>query len=144
MSKLGFLDTDLDAADELSFGDFASLQNSLTQQELLEGELSLVDPGSSVMNDGAMSPSMLTENLDASKKLFEVQEKYADAQETIRQLRHRLIRRTSVIDGIRKYYLRDVVTMKNILKELLNDEERREAWRQYECIIPSLDFKVSE
>ena len=126
--------------EEVSFGDFTSI-NGLPRHELFEGDFSVLDGYSSVLNgDGLASPSFIYEQ--ESNRAAEMQQKLADAQDTIRQLRHRLVRRTNVIEGIRKYYLRDVVTMKHILRELLSETERKEAWRQYEYILPSIDLKV--
>ncbi|RYH20504.1 hypothetical protein EON65_23270 [archaeon] len=127
--------------EEVSFGDFTNIYG-LPRHELFEGDFSVLDGYSSVLNgDGLASPSYIYEQ--DSRQVAEVQQKLVDAQDTIRQLRHRLVRRTSVIEGIRKYYLRDVVTMKHILRELLSETERKEAWRQYEHILPSIDLKVT-
>lgn len=127
--------------EEVSFGDFTNIQGH-PRNELFEGDFSVLDGYSSVMiGDGLASPSFMYDQ--DSKQVAEMQHKLTDAQDTIRQLRHRLVRRTSVIEGIRKYYLRDVVTMKHILRDLLSETERKEAWRQYEYILPSIDLKVS-
>lgn len=94
-----------------------------------------------IEREDPISPPLFAEDVD-SKKYYELHQHYVNAQETIHQLRHRLSRRTGTIDTIRKHYLRDVVTMKHILKEMLTDTERRHAWKQYEHILPSLDLKV--
>ena len=133
---------DQEVYDEVSFGDFTNIPNAMTRQELMEGDFSLLDGYSSVLNaEGIGSASYVLEA--ENNQIAEFQQKLKDSQDTVRQLRHRLVRRTNVIEGIRIYYLRDVVTMKYILRELLSETERKEAWEQYEHILPSIDLKVS-
>jgi hypothetical protein len=68
-------------------------------------------------------------------------QQYLYALETIRQLRARLVRRTNVIDEIRKFYLRDIVTMKFVIREVLSETEKEAVWKEYESNLPSLDLK---
>ncbi|KAJ1420483.1 hypothetical protein B484DRAFT_130105 [Ochromonadaceae sp. CCMP2298] len=80
-------------------------------------------------------------DLDAEERLFvSSSQQYLDSQETIRQLKARLIRRTSIIDDIRRYYLRDVVAIKHILGSLLVTSERQDVLRVYTENLPSLDL----
>jgi hypothetical protein len=135
-----------DIYEEMSFGNFANLQDTLDRAELFNGvgDCSMLEAQSSVYADGVALPTVYQQHSDVeSEKYRHIQEEHLKAQDTIRQLRQRLVRRTAVIDGIRKYYLRDVVTMKYILKEMLDDTERREAWKIYEHTLPSIDLKVS-
>lgn len=68
---------------------------------------------------------------------------YQDCIETIRQQRERLVRRTAIIDEIRKYYLRDVITIKHILRDVLTAPERESVMKMYDARLPSLDLKAS-
>ena len=77
--------------------------------------------------------------LDLEKKLLE--EENAAAKETVRQLKARLIRRTSLVNEIRSSYLRDVVTIKNILEELLTGTEKEAVILEYTSRLPSLDLR---
>jgi hypothetical protein len=112
-------------------------QNNFTRQELFENDLSMVEgpttPG------GAASVFI---DLEAEERAFvSGSQQYLDAVETIKQLKQRLIRRTSIIDEIRKYYLRDVVTIKHIMKDVLTTREREQVLRIYDENLPSLDLK---
>ena len=98
-------------------------------------------PGSSLDSISAMNDEGDTQPPVVSAQSQELEQKYLFALETVRQLRHRLIRRTSVIEEIRKYYLRDIITMKHVIKDVLNHSEREAAWKQYEVNLPSLDLK---
>jgi len=95
----------------------------------------------------AMSISSIQEKLDISdekrkidlgKQLLE--EENAIAKETIRQLKARLIRRTNLVGDIRSYYLRDVVTIKHILQEVLAGTEKEAVMAEYAARLPSLDM----
>jgi hypothetical protein len=72
---------------------------------------------------GADDPNMRDDgeskdlNPETSVLLKDPEQQYLYAVETVRQLRARLIRRTGVIDEIRKFYLRDIVTMKREKKD---------------------------
>lgn len=105
-------------------------------------EDNIMVPGSSLDSISAMNDDGETQPPPQStQQSQELEQKYLFALETVRQLRHRLIRRTNVIEEIRKYYLRDVITMKHILKDILTDSEREMAWKHYEVNLPSLDLK---
>lgn len=95
--------------------------------DLFEGDLSMVEtsPGEPEVNEDLliMSPE------------------YRDSLETIRQLKARLIRRTWMIDEIRKSYLRDVVTVKHIITDVLTANERQFVMNQFDSYLPSLDMK---
>jgi hypothetical protein len=96
---------------------------------------------------GADDPNMHNDaepedlNPETSVLLKDPEQQYLYAVETVRQLRARLIRRTGVIDEIRKFYLRDIVTMRHVLRDILTDTEREEAWNQYDSALPSLDLR---
>mmetsp|Transcript_23113 Transcript_23113/g.31648 ORF Transcript_23113/g.31648 Transcript_23113/m.31648 type:complete len:1549 (-) Transcript_23113:69-4715(-) len=76
--------------------------------------------------------------IDLGKQLLE--EENAIAKETIRQLKARLIRRTNLVGDIRSYYLRDVVTIKQILEEVLAGTEKEAVMAEYAARLPSLDM----
>lgn len=82
---------------------------------------------------------------EAAKKkknlLKDPKQQYLFAVETIKHLRRRLVRRTNTIDEIRKFYLRDIVTMRHILQEVLTEPERELVWKEYEANLPSIDLK---
>jgi hypothetical protein len=96
---------------------------------------------------GADDPNMRDDgeskdlNPETSVLLKDPEQQYLYAVETVRQLRARLIRRTGVIDEIRKFYLRDIVTMRHVLRDILTENEREAAWQQYESALPSLDLR---
>lgn len=52
----------------------------------------------------------------------------------------RLRRRTDVIRELRNAYLRDIITLKNLVNELLTNDERSVVLHQWEDCIPSLDL----
>eukprot|EP01038_Epipyxis_sp_PR26KG_P009105 gene9105-12279_t len=98
--------------------DATNFNNFFSQKEgLFESELSMVD---SHTYDG--------------KELN-------DAKEVIRQLKSRLVRRSNIIDELRKCYLKDVVTLKHVIKEVLVESERESVFSQFDTSIPSLNFK---
>lgn len=78
---------------------------------------------------------------DATVYMLDLQAKYEEAQRNIKNLRLRLVRRTEMISNIRSYYLRDVVTIKLILNDLLSDDERHVIMQQYMERLPSVDLK---
>ena len=88
------------------------------------------------LQDMAGEPEMINET-----EFITTSQEYIDAQETIRQLKERLVRRTNMIDDIRKYYLRDVITVKYILRDVLSDTEREAVMKQYDSRLPSLDLR---
>jgi hypothetical protein len=65
----------------------------------------------------------------------------ATSTEIIKLLKDRLVRRTTIIDEIRKAYLRDVISIKHVIRDVLNENEREEVFKQYESNLPSLDLK---
>lgn len=71
----------------------------------------------------------------------ELEKKYSDAVLTIDQLRMRLVRRTKVIEEIRKCYLRDVVALKNIMEEVLTGAEKESVIKEFAKRLPSLDLR---
>ena len=77
---------------------------------------------------------------DATVYMLDLQTKYDEAQRNVKNLRMRLVRRTEMISNIRSYYLRDVVTIKLILNDLLTDEERHIVMQQYMERLPSVDL----
>lgn len=94
----------------------------------------------SVSTPGGTAASVYID-LEAEERAFVTgSQQYLDAVETIRQLKERLIRRTAIIDEIRKYYLRDVVTVKHIMKDVLAKHEREEVLAMYEQNLPSINL----
>jgi len=73
--------------------------------------------------------------------ILELQTKYEESMRIINQLRMRLVKRTEMISEIRTFYLRDIVTMKFILSDLLTGTERQEVMDHYMERLPSLDLK---
>lgn len=68
---------------------------------------------------------------------------HAEAVDTITQLKMRLLRRTAMIDDIRKCYLRDVVVIKNVLHDVIIDSEREIVIKELANRLPSLDLTKS-
>eukprot|EP01035_Chromulina_nebulosa_P026515 gene26515-34721_t len=68
---------------------------------------------------------------------------HAEAVDTIKQLKMRLLRRTAMIDDIRKCYLRDVVVIKNVLHDVIIDSEREIVIKELANRLPSLDLTKS-
>lgn len=73
----------------------------------------------------------------------EYEKMYAEAVDTISQLKMRLLRRTAMIDDIRKCYLRDVVVIKNVLHDVIIDSEREIVIKELSNRLPSLDLTKS-
>ena len=101
--------------------------------KLLDNEFSLVEMNSTYFKDGMFNDKAYVQDNQVHK----------DALEMIRQLKARLKRRTEIIDEIRRYYLRDIVTVKHIMRDLLSNTDREAIYRQYESVLPSLDLKQS-
>lgn len=76
---------------------------------------------------------------DLEKKVLE--EQLAISKETIRQLKARLIRRTTLVDEIRSSYIRDVVIIKQILETVLSGSEKESVVKEYTANLPSLDLR---
>ena len=76
---------------------------------------------------------------DLEKKLLE--EQIAISKETIRQLKARLIRRTTLVDEIRSSYIRDVVIIKQVLETVLSGSEKESVVKEYTANLPSLDLR---
>ena len=72
---------------------------------------------------------------------FELEKQYLEAVDNINQLRQRLIRRTELINEIRKCYLRDVVAVKNILTDVVTNAEREAIIKELAERLPSLDLR---
>lgn len=54
-----------------------------------------------------------------------------------------LLRRTAVIDDLRASYLKDVVTMKLIMNNVLKGTERESVMHQYNAYLPSVDLRAA-
>lgn len=115
MNKEGLIDED--SIDNSMFSGDQELR-----KELFESDLEVNDP------------------VVESFKKFKEKEDHLFALETIRQLRQRLTRRTAMIDEIRKFYLRDVVALKHVMRDVLTGTEREIIFREFESAIPSLDL----
>ena len=107
-----------------------------THEELFENEMSILDTGLGSPTTGSAFVDLEKEERDFVSQ----SQQYLDATELIRQLKSRLIRRTAMIDEIRKYYLRDVVTIKYIMRDVLSTSERRQVMTLYNESLPSLDL----
>eukprot|EP01041_Mallomonas_annulata_P001398 gene1398-2690_t len=59
---------------------------------------------------------------------------------TVEEYKNRLKRRNELIGTIRKAYLRDVVTIKHIIQDVLSKPERAQVIQEYKDRIPSLDL----
>lgn len=114
-------------------GSPSSIESSNLYGEKIEVPGGPDDPNMKDGGDGELNPAN-------SILLKDPQQQYLYAVETIRQLRARLIRRTNVIDEIRKFYLRDIVSMRHIIKEVLTEPEREIVWREYDTALPSIDL----
>lgn len=87
-----------------------------------------------------IEPKIINNNrIDLDKKILE--EQIAISKETIRQLKARLIRRTSLVNEIRSSYIRDVVVLKQILETILSDSEKEAVIKEYTSNLPSLDLR---
>jgi hypothetical protein len=58
----------------------------------------------------------------------------------LKDYQQRLYKRTVLLEEMRKSYLRDVVILKNLMKELLKGSEREVIMLQYDAMLPSLDM----
>jgi hypothetical protein len=96
-----------------------------SEHELFHDDLSVVDIGS----------------YETSNEIISKTEENQILEETVRQLKARLVRRTLIIDEIRKCYLRDVISIKHIVQSVLQSSERDEVFKQYESNLPSIDLK---
>lgn len=143
MGKRQSSDLSLGAIDEDSVfdtlgddDDEQSPQNKFTRRDLFENELSVIDVVGSPTGGGTFI------DLEAEERAFvSGSQQYLEAMETIRQLQQRLVRRTAIIDEIRKYYLRDVVTIKHIMKDVLTTGERQKVLKMHVENLPSIDLK---
>ena len=73
----------------------------------------------------------------------EYEKSHSEALDVISQLKMRLVRRTAMIDEIRKCYLRDVVIIKNVLHDVIIDSEREIVVKELASRLPSLDLTKS-
>eukprot|EP01032_Pedospumella_encystans_P019774 gene19774-22480_t len=120
---------------------FEDDEEDFKRRDLFHNELSVVDGHDSIATPTGSSVFI---DLEAEERSFVTgSQLYLDAMETIRQLKQRLIRRTSIIDEIRKYYLRDVVTVKHILKDVLTTREHQQVLKMYDENLPSIDLKAA-
>lgn len=67
--------------------------------------------------------------------------KYTAAVNELTYLKASVHRKTVVLEEMRKSYLRDVVTLKHIMNEVLASTERGEIMTQYNSRIPSINLK---
>lgn len=56
-------------------------------------------------------------------------------------LRDRLKRRTDLINELRKAYLRDVISIKGFLQEMLSHDERKSLYELWKNSLPSIDIR---
>jgi hypothetical protein len=134
--SLGIISEDNSLFDDFADAAFEDGPKQFTKEDLFDNELSMVD---TIGSPGGASVFI---DLEAEERAFVTgSQQYLDAVETIKQLKQRLIRRTAIIDEIRKYYLRDVVTIKHIMKDVLTSREREQVFRQYDENLPSINLK---
>lgn len=62
-------------------------------------------------------------------------------QDEIKDLRRRLVRRMAIVDEIRKAYLRDVVSLKHVIEDILDPHERELILHQYIRHLPTADIR---
>jgi hypothetical protein len=59
----------------------------------------------------------------------------------MKEYRERLYRRTKLMEEMRQSYLRDVVALKHVLTDVLNDTEKEDVMTQLNATIPSIDLR---
>lgn len=81
------------------------------------------------------------EESQAEIQLRELSVAYGETQHEVRDLEKRIQRRTLLVDTLRTAYLKDVVTLKHVLMDVLTSEERRAAVSEYNSRLPSVDLR---
>ena len=97
-------------------------------------ELSLLEFGSEQEMDG--EPSMMLDHDIKALKLS-----YREAKEEILDLQKRLKLRTVLLEDIRTAYLRDIVTVKHVLSDIITEPERCSVLEEYKTRLPSVDLR---
>ena len=127
--------------DRYSDGDLSDQEKSNDLDESDDRNIStgkLVTEPDMSAREREIEPKIIN-RIDLDKKILE--EQIAISKETIRQLKARLIRRTSLVNEIRSSYIRDVVVLKQILETFLSDSEKEAVIKEYTSNLPSLDLR---
>lgn len=67
--------------------------------------------------------------------------KYNSAITELKLVKASIIRRTKVMEDLRKAYLKDIVTMKHVINDILTGTERESVMAAYNSRLPSIDLK---
>ena len=81
------------------------------------------------------------EESQAEIQLRELSAAFGETQHEVKDLEKRLQRRTLLVDTLRTAYLKDVVTLKHVLTDVLSSDERRAAVSEYNSRLPSVDLR---
>jgi DNA repair exonuclease SbcCD ATPase subunit len=85
--------------------------------------------------------SFFGETTEANVAFTNMKEGLSEAEQTIKDLKRRLLRRAQITEEIRKAYLRDIISLKRVMHDVLDKSEREEILKIHDSHIPSLDMK---
>ena len=94
-------------------------------------DFSVVVPDSEVIGEYDMDPELMR---------YKYNEAITEAHQEKQNLISRLNKRLRILDEVKGAYLRDIVTMRNVLDEVLTKEEREEVFSEWKLALPSVDM----
>ncbi len=94
-----------------------------------------------ILYDGMDSDNVaLLESNSAPVAVNEPPPSYEQLSQSVKELKARLNRRNRVLEDVRVAYLKDVVTIKHWIHQVLSESEKLEVFRQVEQNLPSVDL----
>ena len=98
-------------------------------------------PGNNDLLNGSSIGSLADASYASETELASMSAALNEAEDGIVQLRKRLKKRVGIISHIRNAYLKDVVTLKHVINDVLTNNERQEVMAQYNAYLPSVDLR---
>jgi len=98
-------------------------------------------PGNNDIFAGSSLGSLADASYASETEIASMSAALNEAEEGIVQLRKRLKKRVGIIAHIRNAYLKDVITLKHIINDVLTNNERQQVMNQYNAYLPSLDLR---
>lgn len=97
-----------------------------------QDDFSVVAPASNVIGEYDVDPELMRYKYNEA-----ITEAYQDRQDLISRLNKRL----RILDDVKAAYLRDIVTMRHVLDDVLTKNEREEVFCEWKLALPSVDLK---
>ena len=129
----------LDAGVQNWANDDPSLDPSLDPSSIEMDHQSWGEPGFNMADVSLMEFS--EEESQLERDLRDLSSAYDESQYEVQDLEKRIRNRTKLLELMRTAYLKDIVTLKHVLNDVLSSDERRNVIEEYNQRLPSIDLR---